>query len=694
MNTQTQKVLASAITELSKNKVTPYTTTAEVININDKGIIYVRIPGSENVTPVKTTTVKVKPGDIVNVAVSHTDTHITGNRSDAAITVGEVTQIMNVVSGSIMELDNTLNIHGNDIKMINSDIDIVDSILVAIESDLEVIDSTLFVEDSELGIKKSRIDILNSDISIINSGFKIEGGKLTGISKILTDYIGAGLAEFSRVEADTVNALTGHFGTLLSNIGLIRDFQMHDGHITGYLDAVKINANSIDAGKIYADNIYLKGPKTEDGKTSIYYAINYDPDKEDINFNTIDGNNITEKTITADHIVFETLTGDKAFVNAIFANDITANGTITGVTLKGINAEINKGLIGSWHIDDYDIYWNNSNHYIGIESDILTKNIIPSLPEDMIGFPKGIVYRHYVNQQFDPTQSPKYQNIDIQSYFNGHSWVVVDSYTPTIDIDDYNLIHSLSFTRNGLCIRSQDYYNSNSKYENLTQIVNGKIKCSEYVSSPYIFANCILPRMNISGRRGVYYSDSGGILTIGDEIYKKDTIKMYGRAKLNDLSLLTKYHDASVTISISSDFTFSNTYWNNMSVGYIHHKNDNANDPIFVTNTDNGIISVKKNGYYKLSLQAYISSGFNIGDIIHVGFNVDHKYTQNSEEADYECSFRVSFENPWTTISMPPFIRYLYAGDYIMMLVKNQNSAKGTISASHEKTFMTIEKLS
>ena len=83
MDIKTQKMLADVILDAQKNAVKSYTTTAKVKGVSN-GVVYVEIPGSDRVTPVKNTSVAVKKGDTVDLVVSHEDTHITGNRSDVA----------------------------------------------------------------------------------------------------------------------------------------------------------------------------------------------------------------------------------------------------------------------------------------------------------------------------------------------------------------------------------------------------------------------------------------------------------------------------------------------------------------------------------------------------------------------------------------------------------------------------------
>ena len=84
MDIKTQKILADVIVNAKEKTVAPYSTTAEVKSIIYY-TVYVKIPGSENATPVKASSVSVKVGYIVDLMVSHSDTHITGNRSDVAL---------------------------------------------------------------------------------------------------------------------------------------------------------------------------------------------------------------------------------------------------------------------------------------------------------------------------------------------------------------------------------------------------------------------------------------------------------------------------------------------------------------------------------------------------------------------------------------------------------------------------------
>ena len=137
MDLQTQKMFADILKGLTKNKVSPYATTATVTSVTDD-IIYVDIPGCENPIPVKNSTVKVKAGDVVNVSISHGDTHITGNRTDVSASSSDVTENTKTIENNKRDTDNRINMIDNDINLINNKITIHRSDIEAIDSKLDI----------------------------------------------------------------------------------------------------------------------------------------------------------------------------------------------------------------------------------------------------------------------------------------------------------------------------------------------------------------------------------------------------------------------------------------------------------------------------------------------------------------------------------------------------------------------------
>ncbi len=92
-------------------------------------------------------------------------------------------------------------------------------------------------------IKTDEIDAVEANIE--NAVIMNLQGKFASI-----EYLEANYAEidFANVEKATI-------GTMLADVGLISSATIVDGHVTGFLDAVKVNASNITAGVLDAGNI-------------------------------------------------------------------------------------------------------------------------------------------------------------------------------------------------------------------------------------------------------------------------------------------------------------------------------------------------------------------------------------------------------------------------------------------------------
>lgn len=170
---------------------------------------------------------------------------------------------------------------------------------------------------------------------------------------------------------DMANINKANIGILFNEIGLIDRATIVDGHITGFLDAVKVNTNQITAGTLIADRILLRG--SENG---LLYALNNLGELTSQNINTLDGNILTERTVTADKLVAKSITtneldaeqifSNSATIKNIFSQDIEATGTITGATLLGTYAEIESGIIGTFDITPEGLEYNRGGQTVRI----------------------------------------------------------------------------------------------------------------------------------------------------------------------------------------------------------------------------------------------------------------------------------------------------------------------------------------
>lgn len=170
-------------------------------------------------------------------------------------------------------------------------------------------------------------------------------------------YLKADKADLKYANIELSNIDVANVGTFFANVGLIDRATIVNGHVTGFLDSVEVNANKITAGTLVADRILLKG--SENG---LLYALNNLGELTSKTVDTLDGYVLTDRTINADKIVASSITAneldvddifaDSAVVSKIFAQNITATGVISGATLVGASISANKGTIGGFGIFD------------------------------------------------------------------------------------------------------------------------------------------------------------------------------------------------------------------------------------------------------------------------------------------------------------------------------------------------------
>lgn len=190
-------------------------------------------------------------------------------------------------------------------------------------------------------------------------------------SYLTATQIQANYAAINFANIDTANIDTAKVMNLFTQVGLIRDAVISQAKITGYLDAVKINAASIDAGTLSVDRLVIRGDNT-----SLVYAINNITGAlQAQNVNTINGEVLTDRTILADKIVAGSITSNEIAAGAITADKISVTelsaiaaslGNITGgsidigsgnftVTTAGAMTS-QTGEIGGWTINNNQLY--------------------------------------------------------------------------------------------------------------------------------------------------------------------------------------------------------------------------------------------------------------------------------------------------------------------------------------------------
>lgn len=285
-------------------------------------------------------------------------------------------------------------------------------------------------------------------------------------------YLSAESADLKYANIKLSNIEVADIATLFAEVGLIDRATIVEGHITGFLDSVEVNAANITAGTLVADRILLKG------ENGLLYSLNNLGELQSKTVDTLDGYILTDRTVNADKIVAKSITAseldvekvfaDSAVIKKIFSQDVTATGTITGATLKGANAEIDNGLIGGFNIKEDGISkaYTKSNSEVSEKQDsyelVISSNGIPSFKGT------GQIWKDNSTKVIYESIFDNVLTIDQYMFFNNsnikQSWFrtkFADSYAGNITISE--------LTSDGVVRQKTSYglgYVANSLYEN------------------------------------------------------------------------------------------------------------------------------------------------------------------------------------------------------------------------------------
>lgn len=338
--------LLSQFAKLTKNvnstkaETTVYGTTVEY---NDS--MYVKLDGSEVLTPVSTTA-DTKAGERVTVMIKNHTATITGNMSSPAARSGDVKEaadaITNLKADNIaiketltatnasitnLETDNaniksSLSATNATIENVKADYVTINQTLTANSADIETLKTDKVTINQTLTANSADIETLKADNATINQTLTANNAS---IEKLETEKISAEDIEGKYANIDFSNIGKAAFEYLFSASGLIENIVVGDGTITGKLVGVTITGDLIEGNTIKAEKLVIKGT---DG---LYYKLNTDgvtTEAEQTNENSLHGSIITAKSITATKISVEDLV---AFDATIGGFNITDSAIYSGV---------------------------------------------------------------------------------------------------------------------------------------------------------------------------------------------------------------------------------------------------------------------------------------------------------------------------------------------------------------------------
>ena len=304
---------------------------------------YVKIDGSELLTPVSTTA-NVNDGERVTVMIKDHSAIVTGNISSPAARTGDVEEIGSQIAEFEIIIADKVSVKELEAERARIGELVADNVIIrgkleAAEAEIENLSATYAkIEDLEavnatienLDATYATIDRLEADYATIKdleatnahiynlsatyatieklsaTEAKIDTLEATKLSAKDADLMYANI-DFSNISKATME-------WFYANSGLIQNVVVGDGTITGDLVGVTIKGDLIEGNTIKADKLVVKG---EDG---IYYKLNFEAGE------FAGGEAVPDDGLHGSVIIANTITAEKINVDDLVAFDATIGG--------------------------------------------------------------------------------------------------------------------------------------------------------------------------------------------------------------------------------------------------------------------------------------------------------------------------------------------------------------------------------
>ena len=376
----------------SPEKITSNSETVYGTVVNEGETLYVKIDGSNILTPVSST-IDIKANDRVLVLVKNHEATVIGSPSSPTARLEELNNLGTEVTKFKAVATSDLIAARADIdKLKANDVDITGR-LTASEGYIDNLTTENTNIKGQLNAYKADIENLSADhadfkkatakdfkavnASIENLNAKdatIEGtlnAHDASINNLKTNKLSAESADIRYAKIDFANIEQAAVEKIFSESGIIKDLIVSEGRITGELVGVTIKGDVIEGGTVIADKLVVRG---SDG---LFYKLNTDgvtTTAEQTEYNSLSGTVITAKSITAEKIAVDDLVAFGATIGGfhITATDIETNkpGAIySGTKESATNTELglyldNEGQIALGDKDNYlRFYKVDENNY-------------------------------------------------------------------------------------------------------------------------------------------------------------------------------------------------------------------------------------------------------------------------------------------------------------------------------------------
>lgn len=352
--------LISQFVQVTKDDKTKKETTVYGTIVEYEGNKYVRLDGSELLTPISSTADAID-GERVTVMIKNHNAIVTGNMSSPAARTEDVKEIGSKISefeiiiadkvsterleAEIARIDTLvsenvtikgrLDANEAEIKNLTADNVTINGKLDAAEAeitdlktkklDAEIADIT-YATIENLEAAQAKIGTLEATYGEFHD---LTTKKFTAIDASIDDLTANKLsvkdADIKYANIDFANITQAAVEKIFSDSGIIKDLIVSSGQITGELVGVTIKGDLIEGGTVVADKLVVKG---SDG---LYYKLNTDGstvETEQTEYNSLNGSVITAKSITATKISVDDLV---AFGATIGGFNITESSLYSGV---------------------------------------------------------------------------------------------------------------------------------------------------------------------------------------------------------------------------------------------------------------------------------------------------------------------------------------------------------------------------
>lgn len=379
-----KKVIKDFVAAVNKKEETKTPTILTGTVHREGGTVFVKIDGSESLTPVSTV-INVENGERVTLTIESHKAMITGNLSSPAARGNEVEDLKEVVADKVSTAE--LKAITAKVGQIDGDVanfkETTTEKLTAQDANIEKIDGDVanFKETTteKLSANEANIKKIDGDVASFKetttAKLNANSAAIGSLDSTFANFEDATAEKFKANEASIEDLKTGKLSAKdadlkyanidFSNIGktameyfyaqsgLVKDVKIGDATITGELVGVTISGDLLKGNTVVADKLVIKG---SDG---LYYKLNTDGmsvEKEQTDYNSLNGQVIRAKSITATKIDVEDLVAFGATIGGFKIGQDSI--------YSGVKESVGNTTRGIYMDNDGQFVFGDANQYV------------------------------------------------------------------------------------------------------------------------------------------------------------------------------------------------------------------------------------------------------------------------------------------------------------------------------------------